>query len=1203
MARIFISYARQDGIEVAKTLRQRLETHGFALWQDLVTLEGGRDWWTQIEEAIRSRSLEHLVLVLTPAALESPIIRRELRLARQQGRQVSPIRGVPHVELGGLPRWLGHVYDLDYAEQWELLVRTLAGPSRQVRVPFMAPEPPRGFVDRPELMAVLKSNLFDAKGDAVALTVALKGAGGFGKSALANHFCHDADVQHAYVDGILHVEIGEKPDDLLTRIADLVEILTGERPGLQTLGAASAKLSEALGERRYLFVIDDVWHEQDLRPFLQGGPHITRIITTRLDHILPADALIIRVDAMRVEEGVDLLAVGLPEHQSRAERPALRKLATRLGEWPLLLKLASGFLRERTRSRESLAQAIADVNRRLDARGLTVFDAKNDGARHKAVETTLAVSLEPFTESERTCFLELAVYPEDIDVPLGICARLWRKTEELDEIEVEDLLQKFAGCSLLLNLDLEFRTFRLHDVVRQYLISAWRRKYKMETLAGLHATLISAMGNLRGLNFETSAERRYWYEHAIRHLASAGQADMLTSLLLDPKWLREKLGAIGPQSLISDYRSFGTGRAQELIGRVVDLTAQILARDPTQLAAQLLARLAPSDAEGLATFLAATRDCLPCPSMVLTRPTFTSPGPELRRFEGHDAAVTALAVLDGHRFLSGSDDKTLRLWDIDTAYELRRFTGHEEPVLCLALLDSGRVLSGSKDKTVRLWDVETGQELRRFAGHDGSVTSVTTLDGWVISGSEDKTLRLWDLETGRELRRFVGHEGGVTSITVLDRRIISGSEDKTLRLWDLESGRELRRFSGDTEFSEGVKSLAALDGRRFLSGGSEYSVFRMWDAETGDELRQFKGTRFWAWALAILDDRRVLVGTAGYCDVEVWDLQVANKLRSFEGHSAAVTSLAVLDNRRVLSGAYDSTIRLWDLEATEKLPRFSGLNWWVASFVAIDSRRVLSGSWRGTITLWDAESGQELIRFKAEHEHWVQSLVVFDDGLILSGGRYDKTIRLWDLATGDELRRYSGHTGEIADLMVVDNRRFISCSHDMTLRLWDVETGEELRRFLGHEGPVAILSILRGCIISGSEDKTVRIWDVETGKELQRCLGHEGQVTSLGVLDDYIISGSEDKTLRFWDVDTGQELRRFVNYDDEVWCLAVLDGYIISGGKALHLWNVKTGEEVARLDGDCAFTDLAVLPDKHTVVARDARARLHWIDIILKKGC
>ena len=89
--RIFVSYERQDGMQAAKELRQRLEDRGFTLWQDLIALEGGLEWWAQIEQAIKSPSIEHLVLVVTPGALERPVIKKELRLARQEGRQVSPV--------------------------------------------------------------------------------------------------------------------------------------------------------------------------------------------------------------------------------------------------------------------------------------------------------------------------------------------------------------------------------------------------------------------------------------------------------------------------------------------------------------------------------------------------------------------------------------------------------------------------------------------------------------------------------------------------------------------------------------------------------------------------------------------------------------------------------------------------------------------------------------------------------------------------------------------------------------------------------------------------------------------------------------------------------------------------------------------------------------------------------------------------------
>src|SRR4029077_18866662 len=90
-------------------------------------------------------------------------------------------------------------------------------------------------------------------------------------------------------------------------ISDLITRLTGEPPGLQTINAAASALGEALGNRRILMVVDDAWREPDLRPFLQGGPSTTRLITTRLDNILPDNAVRQSVDKMQEHEAQALL--------------------------------------------------------------------------------------------------------------------------------------------------------------------------------------------------------------------------------------------------------------------------------------------------------------------------------------------------------------------------------------------------------------------------------------------------------------------------------------------------------------------------------------------------------------------------------------------------------------------------------------------------------------------------------------------------------------------------------------------------------------------------------------------------------------------------------------------------------------------------------------------------------------------------------
>jgi hypothetical protein len=89
--RIFLSYARSDGTQTAGSVRARLVEAGLRVWQDLIALQGGRDWWSQIEEALRSKSLQHFVLIITPNAMDSTHVRQEIRLARQEGKQVHPV--------------------------------------------------------------------------------------------------------------------------------------------------------------------------------------------------------------------------------------------------------------------------------------------------------------------------------------------------------------------------------------------------------------------------------------------------------------------------------------------------------------------------------------------------------------------------------------------------------------------------------------------------------------------------------------------------------------------------------------------------------------------------------------------------------------------------------------------------------------------------------------------------------------------------------------------------------------------------------------------------------------------------------------------------------------------------------------------------------------------------------------------------------
>ena len=544
--RVFISYARSDGEPAARVLRDQLQSAGVPLWRDREGMEGGRDWWQQITAAIDE--VEFLVLVMTEAALGSAMVRREWRYARQRGVTVYPVMTAPGVDFERLPRWMRSVHFYDLAHEWTKFLHDVQTRPSRVRVPFMVEDLPPDFVPRPQEYERLASHVLDReREEPIAITAALRGAGGYGKTALVRALCHDEAVQNAFDDGVLWVTLGEKPGDLAGGVEDLIFMLSGQRPGFAGLEAAIASLAELLADRDILIIIDDVWEAAHLEPFLQGGARCARIITTRLTDVLPPHAKRIDVDAMRQEEALALLGHGLPSGEHAA---GLGALAARLGEWPLLLKLVNAALRERVLGTgQPIEAALAYVNKALDKRGLTFFDARDAGARHKAVAKTLGLSIAQLSEAEQQRFEELAVFPEDAPVPLDTLAAYWARTGGLDEFDTEALGDRLSRLSLVLDFDPTARWLRLHDVVRQYLVGRLG-----ERLAGLHAELLAAARPASGRWAELSAYDSYWWSRLFHHLQGAAARQELLRTACDPAYLAAKTAAASPWAVESDLR-------------------------------------------------------------------------------------------------------------------------------------------------------------------------------------------------------------------------------------------------------------------------------------------------------------------------------------------------------------------------------------------------------------------------------------------------------------------------------------------------------------------------------------------------------------------------------------------------------------------------------------------------------------------------
>lgn len=359
--------------------------------------------------------------------------------------------------------------------------------------------------------------------------------------------------------------------------------------------------------------------------------------------------------------------------------------------------------------------------------------------------------------------------------------------------------------------------------------------------------------------------------------------------------------------------------------------------------------------------------------------------------------------------ITGSYDRTVRVWNLETGTQIHCLEGHTSPVRSLQF-DEVKLVTGSMDRTIRIWNWRTGTCLRVLEGHTEGVVCVNFDADVLASGSVDTTIKIWDFRNGGTFT-LRGHTDWVNCVQLWDSRsgaassphtpgrtqpgasssaianldwtpvehqsttspdincgkmLFSASDDGTIKLWDLSSRTCVRAFTGHVGQVQTLK-LSYME--RLLSECEQKAL-----ASRDDGDRDISPT-----PSQIADDHlppnRGPVLVSGSLDntIKTWDINTGKAVKTFFGHIEGVWSVAA-DKMRFISGSHDRTIKASSLSIS-----FWGL-----------------GTHRCDMQIWDCEQGRCTTTLVG-HRGAVTCLGLAEDKII--SGSDDGDVRVWSFSS------------------------------------------------------------------------------------------------------------------------------------------------------------------------------------------------------------
>nr|CAB3264954.1 pleiotropic regulator 1 [Phallusia mammillata] len=331
-----------------------------------------------------------------------------------------------------------------------------------------------------------------------------------------------------------------------------------------------------------------------------------------------------------------------------------------------------------------------------------------------------------------------------------------------------------------------------------------------------------------------------------------------------------------------------------------------------------------------ALLAANTRPIAPRKAQIMPKPRWHAPWKLYRVISGHLGWVRCIAFEPGNEwFCTGSNDRTIKIWDLASGKLKLSLTGHISSVRGLTVSDRNPYLfSCGEDKLVKCWDLEQNKVVRHYHGHLSACYGIDlhpTIDILVTCG-RDSVARVWDMRTKSNIMTLSGHTNTVADVKCQAAvpEVITASHDCTVRLWDLAAGKSRSVL---TNHKKSVRSIALHPTQYTFASGAPDNI-KQWKFPDGDFIQNLSGHNAIVNCLALNTDG-VLVSGADNGTIHMWDWRTGYNFQrtkapvqpgSLDSESGVFAMAFDKSESRLITCEADKTIKIYkeDDEASEE---------------------------------------------------------------------------------------------------------------------------------------------------------------------------------------------------------------------------------------------------------------------------------------------